>query len=248
MHTGPPDFVGLGAQKSGTTWWYMLLSRHPEVFVPRFRNEDYPDSFTKERHFFDPFFQATFEERHVEIYHKWFPRPQGMCTGEWTPRYLVDFWAAPLLARAAPQAKLLVLLRDPIHRFPSGLAQRQRNHQLRSDDAVSHHHRGLYAHQLRTWFDYFPRDRFLILQYEKCAQDPESELRKTFRFLGLEDMDLPERLFEKQVNTRQDHTKYTAPAYLRETQAKRYADDIRDLKALVPDLDLSLWPNFSHLS
>src|SRR5690606_28385229 len=28
---GPPDFVGIGAQRSGTTWWYDLVSSHPRV-------------------------------------------------------------------------------------------------------------------------------------------------------------------------------------------------------------------------
>ncbi len=29
--TGPPDFVGIGVQKAGTTWWYRLLTAHPGV-------------------------------------------------------------------------------------------------------------------------------------------------------------------------------------------------------------------------
>jgi hypothetical protein len=30
---GPPDFVGVGTQRSGTTWWWQLLCDHP---LPRF--------------------------------------------------------------------------------------------------------------------------------------------------------------------------------------------------------------------
>src|SRR4051794_6291809 len=28
---GPPDFVGVGTARSGTTWWFRLLTQHPEV-------------------------------------------------------------------------------------------------------------------------------------------------------------------------------------------------------------------------
>jgi hypothetical protein len=43
----PPDFVGVGAQKAGTTWWYTLLSSHPGVHAPPGRR--------KELHYFDRF-------------------------------------------------------------------------------------------------------------------------------------------------------------------------------------------------
>ncbi|HUO47140.1 MAG TPA: sulfotransferase [Acidimicrobiia bacterium] len=38
-----PDFVGIGAQKCGTTWLYERLRQHPEIWMPRW----------KELHFFD---------------------------------------------------------------------------------------------------------------------------------------------------------------------------------------------------
>ena len=56
------------------------------------------------------------------MYHQQFPRPVDRIAGEWTPRYMYDFWTPPLLARAAPEAKMLVLLRDPIERFRSGFS------------------------------------------------------------------------------------------------------------------------------
>ena len=30
--TGPPDFVGIGAQKAGTTWWFDAICAHPDVY------------------------------------------------------------------------------------------------------------------------------------------------------------------------------------------------------------------------
>ena len=45
--TGPPDFVGVGTQRSGTTWWFETLLDHPQIRGPR--------TGRKEQHFFDQF-------------------------------------------------------------------------------------------------------------------------------------------------------------------------------------------------
>jgi hypothetical protein len=52
---GPPDFVGVGTQKSGTSWWYWLVCDHPQVTV----------GFGKELHFFDPYVRREFGEDDV---------------------------------------------------------------------------------------------------------------------------------------------------------------------------------------
>lgn len=248
MEVGPPDFVGLGAQKAGTTWWYKLIVKHPNVFVPNFDNNPYPSYFTKERHYFDNFFESPFETGHVDDYEKWFPRPEGMCTGDWTPRYLVDIWTASLLAKSAPQVKLLVLLRDPIDRFVSGMAHWQRYHQLSADDAITHYMRGRYSQQLEHWLEYFPVNQFLFLQYEKCKKNPRRELKRTFDFLGLSEFKVSEQLLKKKVNARRSQTSYTLPSHFRESLVRSYTADVKALKILVPELNLRLWPNFSHLT
>ena len=48
--TGPPDFIGVGTQRSGTTWWFQTLLGHPQIRPPRGRR--------KELHFFDRFCRA----------------------------------------------------------------------------------------------------------------------------------------------------------------------------------------------
>jgi hypothetical protein len=110
---GLPDFIGVGVQKAGTSWWYRLLLAQAAIHdEPRVR---------KERHFFDRFYESTPSEADVETYMRWFPRPPGKLTGEWTPSYIHHFWIPPLLARISPEAKLIVMLRDPVERYQSGL-------------------------------------------------------------------------------------------------------------------------------
>jgi len=41
MRVGPPDFVGIGVAKSGTTWWFSLLMGHPEIHVEYEKEVDY---------------------------------------------------------------------------------------------------------------------------------------------------------------------------------------------------------------
>ena len=67
--TGPPDFVGIGAQKAGTTWWYEAICAHPDVFSRV--------DIHKERHFFGRYVARPFGPEECDLYHEWFPRPPG---------------------------------------------------------------------------------------------------------------------------------------------------------------------------
>ncbi len=209
---GPPDFVGVGAQKAGTSWWNALLHQHPAVH----RSGGLP----KELHFFDGYWEAPWTDADARRYARYFPRPEGGVAGEWTPGYMIDFWTPDLIARAAPEARILVLLRDPVERFRSGLTHTDdaTARSLTHRDAAGAFARGLYAQQLRRLFDAVPRERVLLLQYERCSSDPAGELtpprgHKVEPSLGL-------------------------LAALRDG----YAIDLDELRTLVPEMDLSRWP------
>ena len=109
----PPDFVGIGAQRSGTSWWHGLIETHPHVHAL-----GWP---FKELHFFDERRDAD-----ARAYHELFRRPRGRLAGEWTPRYMYDAHTPALLRRAAPDARLLVMLRDPDRAFPFRVRARAR--------------------------------------------------------------------------------------------------------------------------
>jgi len=107
-----PDYVGVGSARSGTTWWDGLINAHPRVS----RLSTTP----KEVHFFDSRWAHDLAQADIAAYHALFARPTGHVAGEWTPGYMLDAWTPALLRRAAPEALLLVLLRDPVERFRSG--------------------------------------------------------------------------------------------------------------------------------
>jgi hypothetical protein len=237
---GPPDYVGLGAQKAGTSWWDALIGEHPDVY----RVAGMP----KELHYFDQGWDGSFDQGDLARYADYFPRPGGGIAGEWTPGYLIDFWTPELVARAAPGARVLILLRDPLERLRSGLT-----HQLALSRAPLTHRdiqgafqRGLYAPQIRRVLAAFPAERVLIGQYEACRADPSGQLARTYAFLGLSAFDPPPDRLRGEVNPTTSR-RFEPSASLRRALLEGFAPDLLQLPEIVPGLDLSLWPSAREL-
>ena len=239
--TGPPDFIGVGAQRCGTTWWFRVLEGHPQIRPPKGR--------TKELHFFDPFAARPMTDEDVEGYHRRFPREEGQVVGEWTPRYMRDFWTPPLIERAAPGAKLLVMLRDPIERYRSGVLHRLSRTPDRRSEAIAGDgiERGRYGMQLRRLRHFFEPERILVLQYERCREEPLEQFRRTAAFLGV-DPDVPAPDFEQARGTTMTPQKRELWPDFAESMRVALEPEVAALRELAPELDLSLWPNFSHVS
>jgi len=231
---GPPDYVGVGVPMAGTRWWSELVADHPGV--------THHAGIETSRHHLSHFAHRAFGADEVDRYHGWFPRRPGTITGEWTPTYLGDPWVAPLLEKAAPDARIIVVVRDPIVRLRLGLSQsidrRRANAGSHMAESID---RSFYARSLRQLLEYVPADRILVLQYESCVERPAAELSTTYRFLGLDEHHRPEHL-----------DRYRRGAHLppldggaEQRLIDLYAADVADLADLVPTLDLSLWPRFA---
>lgn len=249
--TGPPDFVIFGAQKSGTTWWFRLIEQHPAVVQPKNQRP--------ELHFFDRLWVDWPDAEAIGRYHRYFPRPAGSLIGEKTPEYLSCPWAPPMVKAAAPEAKAIVLLRDPVERYISGLSHQDRGG-LISDvegdgrlfgdrmrvvtDAIA---RGQYATQLGWLIDALGADKLQILQYERCAADASAQLSRTFAFLGLEPHTLAKEELARPRNMAK-LGKVAVPQQHLELLQRYYRPEVERLAGLMPDLDLSLWPYFKDLA
>jgi hypothetical protein len=237
--TGAPDFVGVGAQRSGTSWWFRQVTGHPDVVAP----------WGKERHYFCRFWQREFADADAEGYGRLFPRPDGALTGEWTPRYMHDPWTPGLLRRAAPDARILIILRDPWERLLGGLGhefgvlgrelQGGNGDYLRMMIRGDAFQRSCYAGQVERVLSAFDRDQVMILQYERCIADPRAELERTFEFLGL---DVPRQL-EIEVKATISRRPPPMPEAVAEGMRAALADDVERLTRTVPEIDLDLWPS-----
>ncbi|MGO8870505.1 MAG: sulfotransferase [Acidimicrobiales bacterium] len=149
---------------------------------------------------------------------------------------------APLLAEAAPDARLLVILRDPVERFRSGVAHLWRggaDHVGRTQaEARPKPGRSLYADSLRRWRRFIP-ERLLVLQYEACVADTATQLARTHEFLGLDPSFRPPPP-QGRLN-RTHEAKIELSADVLERFDELMGPDLDALVDLVPDLDLSLW-------
>jgi Sulfotransferase domain len=136
--------------------------------------------------------------------------------GEASPSYLFHPLAAERVARMLPNARLIVLLRNPVDRafshyqhevalgreelsFEDALAQEDErmrgelDRMLRDPTYFSHAWwnytyaaRGRYAEQLERWFAAFPREQLLVLLTDDLAADTASTYRRVLEFLEVE--------------------------------------------------------------
>lgn len=251
--TGAPDFVIFGAQKSGTTWWFRLIEQHPGVVQPANQRP--------ELHFFDRLWAEWPTEEQIAQYHRYFPRPAGVLVGEKTPEYMNCAWVPPMAKAAAPEARAIVLLRDPVERYISGLSHQDRGGLLDEEDAAGQSRvfgdrvrvvtdaieRGLYATQIEWLLAQYDADRLLLLQYEACAADPAAQLARTHEFLGLPPHELPaEELARPRNKSKLD--KVVVPQEHIDLLRRYYRPEVERLKVLMPDLDPSLWKHFADLA
>lgn len=242
-----PDFLVIGAQKSGSTTLYDYLVQHPDI----------RSALTKEVHFFD-----SNHHRGENWYRSNFPlavpgRPRTWLTGEATPYYLLHPLAPARAAALVPEAKLLVTLRHPVDRayshyqherakgtegLPFGEALAREAERIAGPwarlcrgecrlapevQSYSYLARSRYDEQIARWLEHYPVDRLLAVAAEELFAEPATVMRRVFTFLGL-DPDVP--LDYRRLNARS----YTEldPALRRELNAS-LRGSVRRLEALL---------------
>ncbi|MBU2787648.1 sulfotransferase [Acidithiobacillus sp. VAN18-1] len=195
-----PNFYIVGAVKSGTTSLYAYLRQHPQVFLPNW----------KEPHFFtQP--QPSREQAHLIRYvadaahyqHLYqgadaFPR-----IGDASPSYLWCPAAAQRIHQVAPDAKIIVILRDPVERayaqylmdFAEGAVHLPFVQALRRDwerpdkgwgISQLYVELGQYSEQIRRYQALFGQDQVLVLLLEDLKKRPRAVLEAVTGFLGID--------------------------------------------------------------
>jgi Sulfotransferase domain len=196
-----PDFFIVGAPKAGTSSLYKYLSQHPNIFL----------SEPKEPHFFHnrraPG-SPVLGEKNLEEYLRLFEGvPDNVRAGEASTSYLYSANAAREIKEVCPDAKIMMILRNPVDRAYSQYWNHVRdgNEQLSFEEALRDEPErienrrwcgsyyvagGRYAEQVARYLDDFGRDAVKVYLFEELKRDAPGVCRDAFSFLGV-DPDVP---------------------------------------------------------
>jgi hypothetical protein len=200
-----PNFLGIGAQRAGTTWLYKMLSRHPEIFL----------SAQKELHFFDekpdfsdyeglgnpgqPFYYDMKSSTHWLWYQEQFKQGSDYkARGEITPFYsTLSEQRVDLIYRKLPYLKIIYIIRNPVQRAWSGfrlfwfLETKHQECNLETDillktimyPAKLIH--GDFQRNTNIYEKIFSTENILYLFYDDILQNPQIVLKQVCTFLGV---------------------------------------------------------------
>jgi Sulfotransferase family len=196
-----PNFFIVGAARSGTTSLSRYLKQHPEIYIKQ----------QKEVHFFaadyfpcsgpgdDELNEVVIHDE--EQYNQFFAGVTGeKAIGDSSVFYLCLPGTAERIAQAVPDAKIIIILREPVDRaysaymhlmrdgreyvgFAEGLSLEEVRREKGFEPLWWYKELGLYYKQVKQYLEIFGVDRVKVLLYDELCDNPEQLLHDTFAFL-----------------------------------------------------------------
>lgn len=210
-----PNFIVIGAQKSGTTSLYTYLSQHPQIVRPIFKEPYYFDhNYERGLAWYGRNFVARSTLDRMNDRHG-----RHHLTYEATATYVFAPEVPERIANDVPTRKLILLLRDPVARLISAYWHARRlGYETRSLDAAlkidlerytaekafedgqgpppsgppprpTYLRRGIYHEALARWRRWFAQDELLVIQSEEMFANPAATARRVFEFLDVAAID-----------------------------------------------------------
>ena len=195
-----PNFMCIGAAKSGTTTLYDILKQHPDIYIPAF----------KEPHFFD--IPENYNNG-IDWYKKnYFRKADRSIVADFTPSYFFEKETPKRIFKdLGNQIKFVVLLRNPVDRAYSHYLHSLRDkHEYLSFEESLHHennriekfmkdqdylsylrnsyyHQGLYGNMIERYLQYFSLNNFYFIHFEnEFIINRDKTIDSLLKFLGLE--------------------------------------------------------------
>lgn len=203
-----PNFFIVGAAKSGTTSLWSYLRQHPQIYMPEI----------KEPSFF------SFHYKHKLTYEKYLSLFSGVLEkkakviGEASHAYLTSPESAALIRESYPDAKFIIILRNPIDRafslyqwmvregyewiypFEKALEieeERTFDEEFRYNNPQYYYNylyyrSGLYSNQIERYVKLFKKDRIKFLIFDDFKKNTLSNIKEIYHFLEVDSNFYPE--------------------------------------------------------
>jgi Sulfotransferase family len=204
-----PDVLIIGAPKAGTSALHAALTQHPEIYASPVKEPKYymcwdapPPAYRGPG---DAHSNQEWIWRRADYEALFREAPKDAQRLESTPFYLYMPGARRRIAEELPEAKLIVIVRDPIdraysnwmHLWVDGLepisdfVEAWHAEDRRVADGWApfwHYHRlGRYGEQLADLFELVEREKVFVLRYWQLVSHPDETLNRVARFLGIAD-------------------------------------------------------------
>lgn len=201
-----PNLFIVGAPKSGTTSLYEYLKDHPQVYMspvkePNYFAPDLADPRDRMLHY------PADEKAYLDLFAD---AGAAVRRGEASVRYLYSTEAPGLIRRAAPDAAIVIMLRNPVdmahslymHMVAAGLEEAETFAEALAAEDGRHRGEGVpprmnprlstyrdratYGTQVPRWLEVFGPERVHTIIFEDFASNPEAEFVRLLGFLELD--------------------------------------------------------------
>jgi hypothetical protein len=192
-----PSFFIVGAPKTGTTSLYRYLKQHPQIFM----------SSPKELVFFNTDMSSS-RKKNLEQYCQHFEEGEGKICGEASPQYLRSYVAAENIYNFNPEAKIIIMLRDPVNllysyhyqRHFNGLPKTVEDFQLAVEqeaekirtqtdsklDLDSYRNVVKFTEQIERFYKFFAPEKVKIIIFDEFAKNTEKVYQEVLEFLEVD--------------------------------------------------------------
>lgn len=201
------DFIGIGAQRCGSTTLAKVLNQHPKICMSQPKEIRY---FNKR----NPYIKHSLNKNYFKDLN-WYQKHFLHCKrnhlkGEFSVPYLWDTKAPERIHDLFPKTKLIVVLRDPCDRAYSQylfykyyFKKETRDFKTAIREEPEYIERGLYYKQLKRYLNYFSKKQIFTLLFDEFINKPALELKRLFAFLNVDESFNSLKALEKSNPARQ---------------------------------------------
>lgn len=209
-------FVCVGPQRTASSWLDRALRSHPGIALP---------AHVKETFYFDRYY-----DRGLNWYASFFDYASAdQVCGEVGSTYFESKRAVQRIQSHSADARIIVMVRNPLSRTFSSFRHEYSKGRAREDffAAIREQPRivgaGRYAALCAEWEAVYGREGVLYVVQEDIEADPQGQIDRVFRFLGVEPVPLPEELLQRYGQATVPRFRWLAAAASRTASSLRSA-------------------------